>query len=127
MLNDLLHDAPNPQTSSYLFRQSLWLNVLVSGGGFAEIVRNAVGQPVELWNLLPERVVPFRERGELLYRVDGHIVVPASNMLHIRGTSATGVVGMDTSRLRAKCLVWRLRRRCTALGTLQTIRSWAAS
>jgi HK97 family phage portal protein len=94
-LNFLLHDQPNPHATPFAWRQTLMLNALTAGNGYAEIVRDAIGRPRELWNIAPERVSPFYERGELDYRVDGSVVLPAANMIHLKGASPNGVAGLD--------------------------------
>jgi phage portal protein BeeE len=54
----LLHDAANPQQTSFEFRAALMANTLISGNGYAEIERNNGDGPVALWHLEPHRVSP---------------------------------------------------------------------
>ena len=93
----LLHDAPNPETTSFSFRQALMENVLVTGNAYAEVARNATGAPTALWFLDPHRVTPVVAGGALRYRVaqpDGQtLTFEPRDILHLKGPSADGVVG----------------------------------
>ena len=48
----LLHDMPNPEMTSFTFREVMMTNLLLWGNAYAQIVRNGYGQIVELWALL---------------------------------------------------------------------------
>lgn len=95
----LLKDEPNPDMSSFVFRQTLMAHALTSHGGYAEIERDAGGRPSALWVLTPDRVAPFLDqqklpsglyRSRLKYRVDGSTVLDSANVLHIRGLGYDG-------------------------------------
>ncbi len=94
----LLHDQPNPETTAFTFRQALMIDALAMGSGFAEIIRDGAGRPSALWNICASRVTVFRQNGQLLYRVantnDGDAIIDAANMIHIKGPSAQGVLGV---------------------------------
>ena len=94
----LLHDEPNPEMSSMVFRRTMQAHVLIWGNGYAEIERDGVGRPVYLWPLEPERVRHDRDRaGNVIYRVmsasGGEAIIPAADMLHLVGRSHDGSVG----------------------------------
>jgi HK97 family phage portal protein len=100
----LLHDEPNPEMTSFSFREALQAHMLIWGNAYAEIERDAAGSPVALWPIAPHRVEPFRPTvtvngrdrlGPLHYRIDGQhgITLAASDMLHIPGLSPDGSVG----------------------------------
>lgn len=96
----LLHDQPNPQMGSMVFRRTLQAHAMVWGNGYAEIVRDAAGRPRELWPLLPYAVQPFVESGVLRYRCynpgGSTVVVDATDIVHVRGLSNDGVCGYPT-------------------------------
>lgn len=95
-LSKVLHSEANPQTTSYMFRQSLFINMLVSGNGYAEIERDNAGRVVALWNIDSSRVQLFFERGRLLYRIDGGaVVLDSHDIIHLRGVSPDAVLGVD--------------------------------
>ena len=94
----LIHDEPNPEMSSMVFRRTMQAHVLIWGNGYAEIERDGVGRPVYLWPLEPERVRHDRDRaGNVIYRVGNtngmETVIPAADMLHLVGRSHDGSVG----------------------------------
>ncbi len=94
----LLHDEPNPEMSSMVFRRTMQAHVLIWGNAYAEIERDGAGRPVYLWPLEPERVRHDRDRaGNVIYRVGspngGEAVIPAADMLHLVGRSHDGSVG----------------------------------
>lgn len=94
----LIHDEPNPEMSSMVFRRTMQAHVLIWGNGYAEIERDGAGRPVYLWPLEPERVRHDRDRaGNVIYRVmsasGGEAIIPAADMLHLVGRSHDGSVG----------------------------------
>lgn len=101
-VHKLLTEQPNPEQSPMEFREMVTSFSLTSGTGYAEIVRDGGAEVKELWPLVPTRVVPFRasESGKLAYflllKDGGKRVIPAENMLAIRGLSRDGILGLDT-------------------------------
>ncbi len=95
----LLHDEPNLEMSSLIFRETLQAHLLVWGNAYAEIERDALGRVAALWPLTPNQVQPFRQTfdGPLLYRVtnaDGtETVLRAEEVLHIPGLGYDGYMG----------------------------------
>lgn len=95
----LLHDAPNPELTSYQWRQATMFGVLTTGNSYSEIVRDGANRPIELWPIDPHRVSQVREAGRLMYRVaqsnGGDVLIPAADMVHLRGPSPNGLLGLD--------------------------------
>jgi HK97 family phage portal protein len=100
----LMKFAPNPETTSIVFRRTLTAHALVYGNGYAEIVRDKGGRVKSLWNLHPSRVQPFYDgqkpsedgrQKPLRYRVDGKTIFDARDILHVPGLSDDGTVGMN--------------------------------
>ena len=64
----LLHDAVNPEMTSFVFRETLMGHLLIYGNAYAHIVRNGRGQIIALYPLLPNKMEVSRAaNGELLY------------------------------------------------------------
>jgi len=63
----LLHDAWNPQATSFSGRKYLMDRVLTGGRGFVFIERNGAGRPMNLWPLDPGRMKVVSEGGLLRY------------------------------------------------------------
>lgn len=96
-LYELLHDAPNPEMGSMVFREALQAHVMTWGNAYAEIQRDDLGRPVALWPITPDRVSPFRDGPQLKYRVTNpsgsqNVLLPR-DMLHVPGLGFDGVTG----------------------------------
>lgn len=84
----LIHDEANPWTSATELRTSLTADALLRGHGYALVIRNGAGDPLELHRLDPDTVT--REAtpdGEPIYRVrqakGGDRLYPWQDVLHI--------------------------------------------
>ena len=101
----LLHDEPNPEMSSFVFRETLMTHLLLWGNAYAQIIRNGRGEVIALYPLMPDRMAVDREvNGQLYYEyttsaddaptVKGSIVrLKPSEVLHIPGLGFDGLVG----------------------------------
>lgn len=106
----LIHNRPNPEWSSFQFRETLVHWALRHGNGYAEIERDRAGRPFALWPVHPETVEPERDRnGKLFYRVKleggGTVDLDAADMFHLRGWGED-VVGVDLMTYAAQSLGW---------------------
>ena len=87
----LIHDMPNPEVSSFTFRQIMMVNALLMPQAYAEIEYNGGGQPIALWPIPSNRVRPYRdpETKNLVYFVQmpdsGETVIRAENMFILPG------------------------------------------
>ncbi|MDD4711470.1 MAG: phage portal protein, partial [Eubacteriales bacterium] len=94
----LLHDEPNPEMTSFVFRETLLSHMLLWGNAYCQIVRNGRGQIIALYPLLPDRMEVDRDKnGSLVYvytTTDGkRTSVHPVNILHIPGMGFDGIVG----------------------------------
>ena len=101
----LLHDEPNPEMSSFVFRETLMTHLLLWGNAYAQIIRNGKGEVVALYPLMPNKMTVDRdENGELYYTYqraneEAHtmegssVVLKPSDVLHIPGLGFDGLVG----------------------------------
>ena len=101
----LLHDEPNPEMSSFVFRETLMTHLLLWGNAYAQIIRNGKGEVIALYPLMPDRMTVDRDRdGKLYYEytvstddaptVKGTVVrLKPSDVLHIPGLGFDGLVG----------------------------------
>ncbi len=65
----LLHDEPNPEMSSFVFRETLMTHLLLWGNAYSQIIRNGKGEIVALYPLMPNKMTVDRdEQGALFYR-----------------------------------------------------------
>lgn len=101
----LLHDEPNPEMTSFVFRETLMTHLLLWGNAYAQIIRNGKGEVVALYPLMPNRMTVDRDaNGQLYYQyntsrddaptMNGSIVnLKPSDVLHIPGLGFDGLVG----------------------------------
>jgi HK97 family phage portal protein len=96
-LYPLLHDAPNPEMSTMVWRRTIQAHALTWGNGYSEIERDGGNRPVALWPITPDRVTPFRAGRGLQYRVTNNTgsptVLDAADMIHVPGLGFDGITG----------------------------------
>ena len=104
-LYQLLHDEPNPEMSSFVFRETLMTHLLLWGNAYAQIIRNGKGEVLALYPLMPNKMSVDRdEDGQLYYTYqrsneEAHTMEGASvklkptDVLHIPGLGFDGLVG----------------------------------
>ncbi len=93
----LLHDEPNPEMTSFVFRETLMGHLLLWGNAYAQIIRDGRGRVIGLYPLLPDRMEVGRtEQGELYYQYQKEgreYLLRREEVLHIPGLSFDGLVG----------------------------------
>lgn len=102
----LLHDEPNPEMTSFVFRETLMGHLLLWGNAYAQIVRNGRGEVLALYPLLPDRMQVDRDSaGRLVYTYTRYrdeagsrcefetIKLYKEDVLHIPGLGFDGLVG----------------------------------
>ena len=93
----LLHDEPNREMTSFVFRETLMSHLLLWGNAYAQIIRDGRGFPIALYPLLPDRMAVDRnESGELVYTYQsdkGQVKLRRENVLHIPGLGFDGLIG----------------------------------
>mgnify|MGYP003180429995 FL=1 len=100
----LLHDQPNPEMTSFVFRETLMSHLLIYGNAYAQIIRNGRGDVLGLYPLMPDKMKVDRdEKNRLIYiysrydeanpnlKEQGDIVLYADEVLHIPGLGFDGV------------------------------------
>ena len=104
-LYTILHDEPNPEMTSFVFRETLMTHLLLWGNAYAQIIRNGKGEVVALYPLTPNRMTVNRdENGQLYYEYqtsqdEAHTMKGATvrlspyDVLHIPGLGFDGLVG----------------------------------
>ena len=101
----LLHDEPNPEMTSFVFRETLMTHLLLWGNAYAQIIRNGKGEVIALYPLMPNKMEVDRdENGRLYYSytrssdeaptMEGSTVtLRPEDVLHIPGLGFDGLVG----------------------------------
>ena len=57
----LLHDQPNPEMTSFVFRETLMSHLLIYGNAYAQIIRNGRGDVLGLYPLMPDKMKVDRD------------------------------------------------------------------
>lgn len=101
----LLHDEPNPEMTSFIFRETLMTHLLLWGNAYAQIIRNGKGEVIALYPLMPDKMTVDRdENGNLYYEYlvsheegnlgkEGTVRLTPRDVLHIPGLGFDGLVG----------------------------------
>lgn len=104
-LYHLLHDEPNAEMSSFVFRETLMTHLLLWGNAYAQIIRNGKNEIVALYPLMPNKMSVDRdEDGRLYYTYyrgtdeaiknkEFAVTLQPSDVLHIPGLGFDGLVG----------------------------------
>lgn len=106
-LYKILYRLPNPEMTSFSFREAMMTHLLLWGNAYAQIIRDGKNQVLGLYPLLPENVEIDRdENGEIYYIYHAYTdEVPGENnkdiyfrrdeILHIPGLGFNGLVGFS--------------------------------
>ena len=101
----LLHDEPNPEMTSFVFRETLMTHLLLWGNAYAQIIRNGKGEVIALYPLMPNRMTVDRDdQGHLYYEYQtstdeahttkgGTVRLRPTDVLHVPGLGFDGLVG----------------------------------
>lgn len=99
----ILHDEPNPEMTSFIFRETLMSHLLLWGNAYAQVIRNGRGEVVGLYPLLPDRMEVDRDKaGNVVYRYTpsdearfrgATVTLPPTQVLHVPGLGFDGLVG----------------------------------
>ncbi|MDW8706113.1 phage portal protein [Streptococcus suis] len=102
----LLHDEPNHEMSSFVFRETLMTHLLIWGNAYVQIIRDRSGQVISLYPLLPDKMSVHRDdSGKLYYKYKrqseenpnfkekGDAILRAEDVLHVPGLGFDGLIG----------------------------------
>ena len=106
-LYKILYRQPNPEMTSFSFREVMMTHLLLWGNAYAQIVRDGKNNVIGLYPLLPENVEVDRgENGKLYYTYHAYtdevpntknkdIVFRREEILHVVGLGFNGLVGFS--------------------------------
>lgn len=101
----LLYSEPNPEMSSFVFRETLMTHLLLWGNAYAQIIRNGKGEVIALYPLMPNRMSVDRDSsGKIIYTYQTSSddaktkkgqtgTLKSTDVLHIPGLGFDGLVG----------------------------------
>ena len=106
-LYGLLHDFPNDEMTSMVWRETMLAHLLLWGNHYSYIERSGGGEIIRLTPIPPQYVTPERTnaptsngRREVIYRVtpgetESPTILRSSEVLHIPGLSFNGLKGLS--------------------------------
>ena len=94
----LLHDEPNTEMTSFVWREAMLTHLLLWGNSYCQIIRSGRSRILGLYPLLPDRMAVDRDgKGKLTYTYttrEGRMAALApEDVLHIPGLGFDGVMG----------------------------------
>lgn len=107
----LLHDEPNPEMTSFVFREALMTHLLLWGNAYAQIIRNGKGEVIALYPLMPNRMTVDRDSsGRLYYKYyrgsdeairskEYEVVLSPYDVLHIPGLGCNDPIVLIEQKL----------------------------
>lgn len=106
----LLSIRPNEYQSSYVFRMTLWVQLLIHGNAVVIIKRGQYGRPKSYELLLPADYTFIETETSLLVQDNKrNVVYSQEDFLHIRDLSIDGKVGRSRVGLMKKTLTTQMR------------------
>lgn len=105
-LYHILHDEPNPEMTSFIFRETLMSHLLIWGNAYAQIIRDGLGRVMCLYQLRPDKMQVARDAGGTIFylytktsdenpnvKPYGQVPLKKEEVLHIPGLGFDGLVG----------------------------------
>ena len=99
----------NPETTAMEGRMIMWQHWCCHGNAYAQKIRNAFGETIELWNLDPARMRVWRNpEGRVIYSYttpDGKTHhLEREDVFHVRGPIIDGLLGVSPIQVMANSL-----------------------
>ena len=97
-LEYLLHDAPNEEMTSFIWREQMMTQILLRGNSYSQIVRSGKTAILSIYPLLSSNMTVDRDdSGALTYKYqmadESTITLSPSEVLHIPGMGFDGIMG----------------------------------
>ena len=108
-LQRLLHDEPNPEMTSFIWRETMLSHLLLWGNSYCQILRTGRNGIVGLYPLLPDHMAVDRDtKGKLTYTYttsEGRMEqLNPEDVLHIPGLGFDGVMGYSPIALETAAI-----------------------
>ena len=105
----ILHDEPNAEMTSFVWRETMLAHLLLYGNAYCQIIRSGRSQILGLYPLLPDRMEVDRDSaGALTYTYStgsGQTVkLRPEDMLHIPGLGFDGIMGYSPIALEKNAI-----------------------
>jgi HK97 family phage portal protein len=108
----LLHDQPNPDQSSFIWRELVMAHLVGWGNHYSLINRTTRNRVAELIPVHPQQINPVIRNGRKLYEFTpasgAQTILTPDQVLHVQGISYDGVSGWSPIRLHRESIGWGL-------------------
>ena len=106
---NLVHNEPNNYMSSVAFFEKVMMDLCLSGNSYVHIVRNGGGTPQELLPLNAQDINVKINDGQIFYHnKNSDIVLDDYDVLHFKGVSQDGIMGLSPITQNANAIGWGL-------------------
>ena len=108
-LYPILHDEPNSEMTSFVWRETTLTHLLLWGNAYSQIIRSGRGKIIGLYPLLPDKMQVDRDAsGMLIYEYttrDSKLVrLRSEDVLHVPGLGFDGVMGYSPIALEKNAI-----------------------
>lgn len=108
-LYDLLHTSPNPEMTSFVWREVGQSQCVTWGNSYSEKVHDATGRIVEMWPLAPDRMqIRRNDSGIKIFRYTKRsgeqVDLPANKVFHVPGLGWDGTEGYSVLHMARSAL-----------------------
>ncbi len=109
-LYNLLKYQPNPNLTSFEYRQMVFSDTLLRGNHYSQIIRNGLGQVIGLYPLIADNMeVAIRTNGKKVYiykpSKGGKVALNSNEVLHIKGLpDKSGLIGLNPIEYNRKAI-----------------------
>lgn len=107
-LQSVIHTRANRLMTAMDFRRAMQGSYLLWGNAYAQIIRNGLGQIIELWPFMPDRmkveIIKNRMVYEYTYKNGSTKIFQEKDVWHLRDFSIDGLVGLSKISQERECL-----------------------
>ena len=108
-LYPILHDEPNSEMTSFVWRETMLAHLLLWGNAYCQIIRSGRSQILGLYPLLPDRMEVDRDSaGALTYTYSANsgqtVKLRPEDVLHIPGLGFDGIMGYSPIALEKNAI-----------------------
>lgn len=98
-LQPVIHTRANRLMTAMEFKRAMKGSYLLWGNAYAQIIRNKLGQVIELWPFMPDRMKVERIKGKMIYEYtmsDGsRKIFQEQDVWHLKDFSVDGLLGLS--------------------------------
>lgn len=95
-VDKLLSGSPNAYMTPFIFKKLMAISVLLRGNALAKIIFDGSGNPISLEFINWDKLVDIKKvKGQLVYYVQGENPLLNSEVLHFKGFTFNGIVGVS--------------------------------